>query len=416
MATARNEGSFLAALPMELLERITADLDEDCHAILNIRLTCKTLEAATFDCFAEKFFASHQFCILYRVSLLRLYDLLARSSRLIPKMRTITFTSCFFANMKPDNVKLALNQYQMYRKSAQIAAMNAYSESHVEMLQPQMLPDARLIRDVLVALKANCPGVEVKLDILRNAKPSISVHVQVFEAVADLGVALTSLTVDPTTLNAGNFGTLESRLPTYVSSLVKFCFGITNTIGAEAERQLPVGRIDHLLPRVLGSANDIRDLTLNFNSDHPIYILGKTLTFELLRTNSYPMLQSLSLSALSIPERMILNALADWGGQLEKVKLSRVYLIDVEGEGWSDVLRALAALPKLCQVSLYILRGGRNNPNPDAVDLRNLKHGQTTSPKINRKGPLKTHNHVLFCNDEVAAGLRELLQRGLKYF
>lgn len=187
---------------MELLLRITADLDEDCDAILNTRLTCKTLEAATFDCFAEKFFASHKFCILYRLSLLRLYDLLASSSRLMSKMRTITFTSCFFANMKPNHVKLALNQSQTDLKSAQIDAMKAYSQSQVEMLQTQMLPDARLIRNVLVALKANCPGVEVKLHIQRNAKSSILVHANVLEVVAFLGVALTSLTVDPITLNA----------------------------------------------------------------------------------------------------------------------------------------------------------------------------------------------------------------------
>lgn len=126
------------------------------------------------------------------------------------------------------------------------------------------------------------------------------------------------------------------------------------------------------------------------------------------------MLQSLALNALAVSERVILDALADWGGQLEKVTLSLVYLIDVEGEGWSDVLRTLAALPKLCHVSFYCLQGGRNNPHPDAVDLRNLKHGQTTFSWTNNT--FRTYNNVIFCNDEVAAGLRELLHGGLKYY
>lgn len=261
MATPQS-GSRLLALPKELLQRITVDLDDDHGAILNTRLTCKTLEAAIFDSFAKKFFESHEYCIFYRVSLLRLYALLASSSRLITKMRTVTFTSCFFANSNYKHVQLALKENETDVKSAQNAAMKAYSKAELEMLQTQFFPDTVLIRDVLVALKAKCPGVELILDILKNAMSSISVHAKVLEAVATLGIALTTLTLDPTTLTSAEIGPLESGLSACTSSLVNFCFSIVNDTKVDAESHLRVSRRSHLLPSMLGSANALRELTL----------------------------------------------------------------------------------------------------------------------------------------------------------
>lgn len=81
---------------MELLQRITANLEDDGDAILNTRITCKTLEGATFDRFADKFFSAHQYCILYKHSLLRLQSLLESNSRLMPRMQRLILTSYFF--------------------------------------------------------------------------------------------------------------------------------------------------------------------------------------------------------------------------------------------------------------------------------------------------------------------------------
>jgi hypothetical protein len=363
--------SFLLDLPMELLQRITVQLDVDRDAILSTRLACKTLEAATFDCFAEKFFNSHQYCILYRVSLLRLYALLASSSRLMARMRKVTFTSCFFSNSNYKHVQLALNQSETDLKSAQLSAMKAYSDSQIEMLQTQFLPDTELIRAVLVALKAKCPGVALILDILKNAISSIPVHARVLEAVAALGTPLTGLTLDPATLDSAELGSMQSGLSACASSLAKFCFGGFNKNRADAENRPFANRRPSLLPSMLSSANALRELTLILGHPRDRWVGG--LTSGPLLANSYPMLQSLTLGTLAVSGRTILGALADWGGQLEKVNFRAVHLTNVNGEGWSDVLRALATLPKLNEARFCILIERRINSAPIFVDLRNLK-------------------------------------------
>lgn len=413
MATPHNEGSLLLALPMELIERIAAELGDDHDAILSTHLACKTLEAVIFDCSAETFFASHQYCILYRPSLRRLHALLASSSRLMSRMRTVTFTSCFFANTDLKHVQLALNQSETNLKSAQIAAMKAYSQCQVEMLQTQLLPDAELIRAVLVALRAKCPGVELNLNIEKNAKSCIPVHATVLKIVAVLGTALTGLTVDPTTLSSGELETLPSGLSACASSLVKFSLGKTNVTGAQVESHILASRRLRLLQSLLGSANALRDLSLTLGQHR--YRQGmEELTSNLLLPSSHPGLQSLSLCVLSVTERTMLNALVNSGGQLEKVSLHVVRLTDIEGEGWSDVLKSLAVLPKLREIAFYALYIGTDMSPHRFVDLRDLEHGRKTfSRQATRVWKL---NNVLFSDDEVAAGLRELLQGGLKYY
>jgi hypothetical protein len=115
---------------------------------------------------------------------------------------------------------------------------------------------------------------------------------------------------------------------------------------------------------------------------------------------------------LLLPKKTILNALSDWRGQLGKVDFRVVQLTGIERDGWSDVLRALAVMPKLCDVAFFALHGRRDTARHIFVDLRNLKQGQTT---FSQGGTPRTHNNVLFSKDEVAAGLQELLQGGLKY-
>ena len=391
---------------MELLQRITSRLDDDYDAILSVRLTCKTLEAAIFEDFADKFFKSHEYCIFYKRSLIRLQDLLASSSRLMARMRTVTFTSHFFANMRPKHVKLALNQSETDLLRAQLSAMKAYSQNQLDILPTQILPDAELIRGVLVALAAKCPGVKLNLEIWQNARPSISMHSEVLEAVAFLGTPLASLSVDPNGLQARDLHALKLGLSACTSSLVKFCFANVRPDGFEIETQVLDRSRYCLLHSALGSTNSLRDLVLDFGHHRDTRGILK-LTSELLVASSHPMLRS-----LAVAERTLLKALAIWGGQLQLIHFTVVDLRSIEGEGWSDVLRALTTMPKLRETRLYELYARRNTLARSFVDLRNLKHGQKSSFRSDDRG---THNDVRLRKGEVAAGLQELLAGGLKY-
>ena len=404
---------------MELLQRITVQLDDDHDAILSARLTCKTLEAAIFDDFVDTFFNPHQYCILSRRSLLRLHELLTSSSRLMARMQKVTFTSCFFANTQPKQIQLALNQNETDLKAAQIAAMKDYSQGQVEMLEQQqlllrqLLPDAELIRCVLEALRAKCPGVELNLSIWKNAKSSIPVHAEVLGVVVSLGIALSSLAVAPNTLASGDFDTLQSGLPACSSSLVKLCFVPANPARNETDIS-PLGLAFpgyHVLQSVLSSANALRDLTLDFGHDwtrRPT----PSLTPHLLASTSHPLLQSLCLRALVITEKDLLELLAGWAGQLEKINFRRVYLMRIAREGWSDVLRTLATMPQLQETRLCLLDGRRDPSFRTVVNLRKLQHGEIMHSHTGVRG---TYNDIIFRGEEVKAGLHELLERGLEY-
>jgi hypothetical protein len=322
-------------------------------------------------------------------------------------MRTITFTSCFYAGTNHKHVQLALNQGETNLKAAQIAAMKAYSLGQVEMLDKQSVPDAGLIRCILVALGAKCPGAKLNLNLLKNARSSIPVHAEALEAVASLGIALTGLTLGSNTLESGDFSTLLSGLSACTPSLGNFWFVNSRAARREVESRILTRESCSLLQSALGSANALRHLKLDFGRLWRSRNI-QTLTSELLVTSAHPMLQSLSLNFLLVTERTLLKALADWGGQLEKVTFRVVYLADIAGEGWSDVLKMLATMPNLHKTRLFWLYSRHG-----FVDLRNLKHGEIKTFCGGDRGLL---SDVVFRGDEVVAGLHELLQRGLGYY
>lgn len=138
------------------------------------------------------------------------------------------------------------------------------------------------------------------------------------------------------------------------------------------------------------------------------------LTSELLVASLHPMLQSLSLGSIAVTEGTLLRALASWDGQLKRVTFHAVYLVDMEGNGWLDVLRTVATMPRLHETRLYVLYMKSITHVRLYVDLRHVKHGQVGDFHV---ADHRTHNSVVFRNrNEVTAGLRELLEGGLEYY
>ena len=92
--------SRLLALPLELITRITDSLRDE--SLPSLRLTCKTLEGATFDRFV-KIFHDIYCCIYYESRWLSLQRFLNGSPRLVKALRFITFT---------DDPQRSLAEYQ----------------------------------------------------------------------------------------------------------------------------------------------------------------------------------------------------------------------------------------------------------------------------------------------------------------
>ena len=299
--------------------------------------------------------------------------------------------------------------------AAQIAAVDMYSEYQADMLHNQRLPSAALIRSVLAAFKAKCPGAKFDLELSDNIRSSVRVHIDVIETVASLGIALDKSSLDVDSLGASDSGNLLQGLLTCVSSLTDFNFTNTNVdiAGAEAVDQLFARDTYSLLRSVVRSATSLRDLALDFMRDDDMESLTH-ITNELVVAKRHPMLRSLCLNALAINEVALLNALTSWAGQLEEIQFHAVVLSDVEGEGWSDVLRKFTLMPKLHDSRLLLLSEAIYLPGQRIVDLRHLEKGQ----KPEYIDMEKVEPKYLIWNNRanVVAGLQELLEVGLKYY
>jgi hypothetical protein len=96
------------------------------------------------------------------------------------------------------------------------------------------------------------------------------------------------------------------------------------------------------------------------------------------------------------------------------VQLHGLFLCDVEGEGWLDVLRTFTLMPKLRDSRLYFLSEGMlYDPAHRLVDLRHLKKGQRLKFLDIED---EDHKYLIWKSREnVVAGLQELLEVGLKY-
>ena len=240
-------------------------------------------------------------------------------------------------------------------------------------------------------------------------------HVDVLEAVASTGIPLTVLSVDPHSLGSGELGTLLPGFLASTSSVLRFSFTNVNidVDGSEAEGQLFAKDNYSLLKSVLASATALRHLELELRRNRGLRS-NSQLTTELLKPHWHPMLSSLNLSTLAVTEVTLLNALVSWGRTLMVVQFNGVFMCGVKGEGWSDALMSLTTMPKLCEIRLFVIQDDGNVPGHSIVDLRHLKHGETTHCSyVNGK----MHNNIILrTRDEVKVGLQQLLEGELKYY
>ena len=85
-----SDESRLLSLPMELLTRITNMLNDE--SLPTLRITCKTLEGATFDRFAKTFSTTYC-CVYYNSRWLSLKKCLNGPLRLVRRLGYINFTT-----------------------------------------------------------------------------------------------------------------------------------------------------------------------------------------------------------------------------------------------------------------------------------------------------------------------------------
>lgn len=172
IANGDDRKSRLLALPIELLHWITDYLHDE--SLSSLRLSCRAIEAATFDQFATRFF-DQRYCFIYhkpRWDLLR--NILA--SRLAGRIRKVTFTTQISEQPRLYPLQLAPRRAECIYKSACIARAQLFERSRLMSavgLRSQLpaWPTRLSTQRCLLDLGEFAPNALVELDIVEFYPP-----------------------------------------------------------------------------------------------------------------------------------------------------------------------------------------------------------------------------------------------------
>jgi hypothetical protein len=203
MATATNDDSMLLDTPLELLHRITDNLRSE--VLLSLRLTCKTLEGATFDRFAERYFTARRCCILSATRWAKLQTQLRRSPRLASEVQLIIVTADVYENHHR-RLQLAPEEHFDNINAAQRQAIGSANsnEGLSFWLERNPHPDPAVIIDVIRQVQQASRHVVADLAIELPREHHTLCH-DVIVAVASTRLAICKLTISPPITDA--FGT-----------------------------------------------------------------------------------------------------------------------------------------------------------------------------------------------------------------
>lgn len=155
MATSpSSQDAFLLQLPLELLQRIIDLLSDETTIML--RLSCKVLQATTFDVFARVHFTKRKICIADKARWTQLSSIL--DSCLATRLKKLTFT---IINDRTKSFQLAPG-----REFSDMSAAQSHEEAHVT--DPSVEACGQIsayqIGCVSNQIKQNLSGLAVKLD------------------------------------------------------------------------------------------------------------------------------------------------------------------------------------------------------------------------------------------------------------
>lgn len=168
MAYIRDESGLLA-LPMELLIRITTFLNS--VILTSLRLTCKTLEAATFDQFAAHYCTNRHCFVLSADRWTLLRSQFVQCPRLTRKVKQITLTIDTWERHDTHSVPVVPHERLNHVKSVQSAlhaSTNNVHELGHNLNDENSRPDLPLMSSALCQLQLQSPAASVDLDLTGN--------------------------------------------------------------------------------------------------------------------------------------------------------------------------------------------------------------------------------------------------------
>lgn len=412
MAITQSDDAYLLSLPMELLQRITSSVDQQ-EVVPYLRLTCKALEAATFDLFVATFVKEVHCCVIDRSRLVRLSKLLRNSSRLSRMVRNVTFTTYLLKGKHVADIQLAPAKNTKDFFHEQLNHLRAYGVPKEVSLRRRQGYDAAFMTELLLDLKEKSPKAKVCYDLSRNRLSGfgrVFVHRNLLRASIESATRLYGLELSlPCLQRLGSLLAREmSDLRESFSSLRSFA--LCEDYHTFERPSYPVKSLDFVV-NILAHTPKLRHLALNLRSLATIEgaQLSQDITTKVLSACLDYQLTDLRLTYMVLSEDLLLKALRQSKPKLKLLILDHVRILRAS-EAWSGVMREIAALPELGWLSLHELCvGDMVRPGEFVLNLEHTTHGKIESKS---RGMPK----VVFLNKEqVMMGLKELLAQPLTY-
>lgn len=354
-----NYESMLLGLTLELLNEITNSLAED--ALLALRLTCKALESAVKDRFAQSFLAHRHFCVYDETR----WDLLRKllSSRLADRLHVICFTSEVLENKQCKQIELAPEEWRYDLSSAQHAAfralhydMHGSGNPRLRARQQEMRgfantrPNAALIRRALLDLQTFAPNARVELHFrqpikLPDTDPESdcedsgrflddTVRRDVIFAAVTTGLRLDGLMLDK------SFQVPFSQLDQYFKGELVACLSSVRFFSYQQkswdiEKWQTKEDYFNSVREAIGSLNGKRLQTLWLKDVRPIAYrrIRGPMSAHLLRTTRFTHLVELRLEEFLCHENELLKTLSRCTSTLEYLTLLRVHTSSLISRG-----------------------------------------------------------------------------------
>jgi hypothetical protein len=409
---ATSDESKLLSLPMELLTRVTNMLNDE--SLPTLRLTCKTLEGATFDRFAKTFSTTYC-CVYYKSRWLSLKKFLHGSPRLVRRLGYINFTTNPLERHHYTQMQIAPGEDfgDMNAAQKQFDMREADEDELYEPLDADRQASTALVHSVLLDLKRKAPFVPIAFDLANTrffrdhfADEGIVFHYDIFLAIASTFCTVSELVLSRRSLDDLEDFTahLGTRFLSCTSGLHSFTFKSTDFLDGEFGDPLDESKLKFLVS-ILQGTYCLFSLTLELD-EYRLSGDPSAITSTLLFANDLDNLEHLCLQFMAIPEKQLLKVISSCKTSLTIFNIGGIQLVEHD-KGWVAIFRSLTTLPKLefirfsCLVTSDVADAAR-------APKLNFEHSEYND-KVD-----KTHL-VLNTRREVEAGLQDLLSGPLLY-
>jgi hypothetical protein len=342
--------STLLSLPMELLQRITDRVTPD--ALLQARLACKTLDAASVDRFTDTYARDIPVWMYDHTRWTHLKALLSMP-RLAPRVKSVVFLSTYPGFYNVHELPSARNETD----SDLLIAQYGYVQAIEKELWELPLPGYELILSIIACLASAHPDVCLALlCVAAKRRLRNGVHGLVYAAILSTNARLETIDIN----FAGLSAMLESNTWSKSDLLkvgkhlqrIKYVFG-NQAYGRTSELKLSQdlqsqASVHRAIISLLSAMKEVKHLAIDgwhcyptSGQDHD-HDHSETLASTLLLANPLSGLQSLHLSEVATRETPLLEVLLRCTRSLRSLMFETVCITSLAGWGWESVLRCIS--------------------------------------------------------------------------